>query len=316
MDYTKQIKEIVGEKRSVVTMGFFDGVHRGHQYILNNVKKEAQKTNSQSVVVSFNPHPRIVLSGVKDDFKLINSLTERVELIKSFGIDKVVIIPFTKELANLTSFEYLEKILTKYINIDTLLVGYDHGFGSDKIKDTAILKKYGDQLGFKTKRLDFFSFNQKSLSSSEIRKKILEGKISECNKLLGHIFSIGGEVIKGKQIGNTIGFPTANIKVSPDKILPKSGVYAVVIEYNDLRYKGMMNIGINPTISGNNPISTEVNIFNFNKHIYGQSITINVYDRIRDEKKFSSVEDLKEQLIKDKSATQITLESFIYSNEL
>ncbi|MBF25085.1 MAG: riboflavin biosynthesis protein RibF [Flavobacteriales bacterium] len=288
--------------KAVVTTGTFDGVHLGHKKILNSLINIGKSTNSETVLVTFFPHPRIVLFP-DQELKLINTMNENLQLYKKYNIDHLVLQPFNKEFSRITSLEYIRDFLFKKIGLKDLVIGFDHHFGRNREGSLLNLKEYAELYEFNIHKINPLNINNISISSSKIRNAIQLGDISLANDYLGYMFHISGIVSKGKGLGRTLGFPTANIKIhNQNKILPKQGVYAVSIFYNNHKYNGMLNIGTNPTFD-NKTLSIEVNIFEFNQNIYGESITIEFVSRIRSEKKFKSVDDLKYQLSIDKIAS-------------
>lgn len=286
-------------KKSVIALGTFDGVHLGHQKIIEALLKEAKKRNAIPMVVTFFPHPTHVLTPDKP-LKMINSINERVSLLKNKGIENVVVKEFTKAFSKTTAIEFITNELLKKYHMQTLLVGYDHSFGKNKEGDYNTLKEYGKQYGFSVKQLTAFEKDQIAISSTLIRNLLCEGNIIKANQYLNYTFCLYGKVVKGNQLGRRIGFNTANIDLDyPNKIVPKVGVYVVESFIDNKTYFGMMNIGYRPTVNGTTR-TIEVHYFNFDANLYDKEIRVKVRHRIRDEFKFSSVDELKEQLKKDK----------------
>ncbi|WP_372753845.1 bifunctional riboflavin kinase/FAD synthetase [Labilibaculum sp.] len=286
----------------VVTIGTFDGVHLGHRKVIRRLQELANKVKGETVIFTFYPHPRLVLNPEETGLRLINTLEEKKVLLEDAGIDHLVIFPFTKEFSKLTYVEFVEQILVKQLGMKYLVVGYDHRFGHNREGKYEDLKIFADQLDFKIERQEVLNMNAINVSSTKIRNSIADGDIQMANKYLGYRFFIKGDVIDGKKLGHTIGFPTANIDPQESyKLVPKDGVYAVKVDVEDQRYLGMLNIGVRPTV--NNQLdnrSIEVHILDFNKDIYYKNITIHFYQRIRDEQFFNSIDELKAQLAKDK----------------
>ncbi|MBN1252069.1 MAG: bifunctional riboflavin kinase/FAD synthetase [Bacteroidales bacterium] len=289
-------------KNPVVTVGTFDGVHLGHQKIFNHVKSLADKLGGESVVFTFWPHPRMVLDPKADKVSMINSIEEKIELIEYQGIDNLIIIPFTKEFSELSYCDFIEKFLHQKIKMKGLIVGYDHKFGHDREGNFDKLKNCTDKYNSKIEKVEALSVEGVNISSTIVRKKILDGNIETANKYLSRIFSIKGKVVEGKKIGRNLGFPTANIKIQESyKIIPKNGVYAVDVEYENKKYYGMLNIGFRPTLNEENQTqSIETHIFSFYHNIYDSCLKINFHRRIRAEMKFKNIEELKTQLFNDK----------------
>ncbi|WP_321514789.1 bifunctional riboflavin kinase/FAD synthetase [Marinifilum fragile] len=294
----------------VVTIGTFDGVHLGHRKVIRRLQELAHKVNGETVIFTFYPHPRLVLSEENNGLRLINTLEEKKVLLEAAGIDHLVIYPFTKEFSKLSYVEFVEQILVKQLGMKYLVVGYDHRFGHNREGKYEDLKVFADQLNFKIERQDVLNMDAINISSTKIRKAIGEGDIRTANKYLGYRFFIKGDVVNGKKIGHKIGFPTANIDPQESyKLVPKDGVYAVKVDVDDKRYLGMLNIGVRPTV--NNQLdnrSIEVHILDFDQDIYYKNITIHFYQRIRNEQFFASIDDLKAQLAKDKEAVVELLE--------
>lgn len=284
----------------MVTIGTFDGVHLGHQSIFKRLTEEAKKINGKSVVITFYPHPRIVLGLDSTDLRFINTQERKINRIEESGIDYLIIIPFTKEFAGMSSEEFIRDFVCKKVKPVKIITGYDHHFGKDRSGGYDLLLQMGNELGFEVEKVEAQYTNDMIVSSTMIRKLLEAGKIRAANLFLGYEYSIPGKVVKGKSIGREIGFPTANIKVADEfKLIAAVGVYACRIEYMSKLYKGMSNIGFRPTID-HGDLTIEVHIFDFDEQIYNEEITIYFVDRMRDEKKFNNLRELKEQLEKDK----------------
>lgn len=286
----------------VVTIGTFDGVHLGHRKVIRRLQELAQKVKGETVIFTFYPHPRLVLNKEDNGLRLINTLEEKKVLLEASGIDHLVVYPFTKEFSKLSYVEFVEQILVKQLGMKFLVVGYDHRFGHNREGKYEDLKIFADQLDFKIERQDVLNMDAINVSSTKVRNAIADGDILMANKYLGYRFFIKGDVIDGKKLGHTIGFPTANIDPQESyKLVPKDGVYAVKVDVDDKRYLGMLNIGVRPTV--NNQLdnrSIEVHILDFNQDIYYKNITIHFYQRIRNEQLFASLDELKTQLAKDR----------------
>lgn len=295
------IENIYKIHKPVITVGTFDGLHLGHKKVINFVKQKANEINGKSVVITFWPHPRFALNKA-GDLKLINTINEKIDLLKTFNIDYLVIINFTSEFANLTSFEFIKNILVDKFNLNTLIIGYDHQFGKNREGNFDNLKKCADDFGFNIFKIEPLNIKNINISSTKIRNAITSGDFSIANKYLGYNFFIIGEVVKGKNIGNKIGFPTANIKIENYKILPTQGVYAVKVILNDIyTHLGMLNIGLNPTVNNDNELKVEVNIFDFNENLYNNTIKVVFYKKFRNEIKFNNLTKLSNQLETDKN---------------
>ncbi|WP_375238393.1 bifunctional riboflavin kinase/FAD synthetase [Aurantibacter sp.] len=291
---------------SVVTIGTFDGVHFGHQKIISRLISVAKTKNLASVLLTFFPHPRMVLQ--KDsDIKLINTLAEKDHILKGLGLSNLVVNKFTKDFSRLTAEDFVKDILVKQLNAKHVIIGYDHHFGRNRSANITDLKRFGEQFNFTVEEISAQDINEVSVSSTKIRKALLEGDIDIANQYLNYNFMLNGTVIRGKGIGKTIQFPTANIKIYETyKLIPKDGVYVIESTIDNKTVFGMMNIGNNPTVNGISK-SIEVHFFDLNEDLYGKDLTIEILKRIRDEKKYESLNELKTQLKKD----QKTAKTFI-----
>lgn len=293
------LEEFQNKQNAVVTTGTFDGVHFGHQKIIARLKEVAENSNGESVIITFFPHPRLVLFPEDNDLKLINTLNEKIELLEVAGIDHLIIIPFTKEFSRLSSLEFIQHVLVAKIGTKKLVIGYDHHFGKNREGSFEHLKHYATEYGFEVEEIPEQDINDVAVSSTKIRNAILNGEIDIANKYLGYAFHLSGTVVKGDQIGRTIGFPTANIKVPETyKLIPGEGIYAVKVYLDTKAYTGMLYIGNRPTVNGLNKV-IEVNIFNFNDDIYEQNIKVEFHKYIRGDKKLNGLEELKAALAQD-----------------
>ncbi|MAU63775.1 MAG: riboflavin biosynthesis protein RibF [Flavobacteriaceae bacterium] len=284
---------------SIITIGTFDGVHKGHQKILKKLIKESSKLNLESIVLTFFPHPRIVLNP-NSPLKLINTIDERSSLFENSGIDTLITHPFDKNFSELSPEEFVKNILVNKLNIKKILIGYDHRFGKNRTAGIKDLKKLGLKYNFNVIEISAEEQNNISISSTKIRNSIIEGNIRKANSFLGYDFSLKGKVIKGNKIGRTIGFPTANLEIDEEyKLIPKNGVYLIYTKFEKQVFFGMMNIGVKPTLKFKKE-SIEVNLFDWEKDIYGEFIEVFFLDYIRDEKKFDSLIELTHQIKIDK----------------
>lgn len=288
-------------KHTAVTTGTFDGVHLGHKTIIDKLISVAKQIDGESVLLTFYPHPRMVLFPDDHQIRLLNTQSEKEQLLESCGIDHLVVINFTKEFSRLSSLEFVRNILANKLKAKKLVIGYDHHFGRNREGSFAHLLEFGSLYGFEVEEIPAKDIDEVAISSSKIRKAIEAGDIDTANKYLGYAYSFTGKVIKGKQLGRTIGYPTANIAITdPYKLIPAIGVYAVKVMFAKQTYEGMLSIGKNPTVSNQNILSIEVNIFEFNADIYNKEITVFIYKKLRDEEKYSSLDELKAQLAVDK----------------
>lgn len=299
MKVYRGLKDFKIPTNSVVTTGTFDGVHKGHKTIVNRLKKIANEAKGETVLITFHPHPRIVLQK-NPDLKLLSTIDERIALIEATGIDHLVIIPFDKKFAALSSLEFVQHILVEKIGTKKLVIGYDHHFGKNREGSFDHLKTYGPQYGFEVEEIPAQEINDVNISSTKIRAALEQGELIKANDFLGHPYLISGKVVKGEQLGRSIGFPTANIEVeSKYKLIPKQGVYAVQLMIDGQNYNGMLNIGVRPTVNDKNKQTIEVNIFNFKGDLYDKTLIIELMQRVRDEKQFNGVNELKLQLEQD-----------------
>ena len=304
MNIYSDISEIEKDTNSVVTVGTFDGLHIGHFDILNEVVDTAKRMNCRSVVVTFEPHPRTVVSKGYD-VKLLTLLYERIKQYKKVGIDNLLIINFTDEFRQITSEEFVINYIVNGVGVKNFVIGYDHKFGKDRGGDEHTMREYGKKYGFDVTLVPAKTINGEISSSTKIRKLLNNGDVTSAAVYLGRNYSISGEVIKGVGRGRKLGFPTANIEIKDDKkLIPLIGVYVVSVEIEEQTYYGMMNIGIRPTFDNGSQTVIEVNIFEFNEEIYNNELMINFLKRIRDEKKFNSKEDLIEQIKLDKKEAE------------
>ncbi len=287
----------------VTTIGTFDGVHIGHQKILNRVIKLADSQGYESAVLTLFPHPRMVLFG-DDSIKLINTIDERIEILKSFGIKHVIVKTFTKRFANLSAEDYVKTILVDELNTKQIVIGYDHHFGKGRSANISDLKVFAKMFDFKVEEISAQDIKDVTVSSTKIRNALQEGHVDKANTYLGYQFFVTGSVVKGNKIGRTIGFPTANIFIKEAyKLIPKDGVYVVRSRFKNRTLTGMLNIGNKPTVDGNSK-SMEVHFFNFNEDLYGKTLKIEFLKRLRDERKFEGLDNLKSQLQLDMREAQ------------
>lgn len=305
MKVFRNIIETRNIPHAVVTIGTFDGVHLGHQAIFNKMKALAQNVGGQTVVVTFEPHPRQVLNIDSSNLRFLTTPEEKLKKFEEFGIDNVVIINFTKEFSRTPSEVFIKDYIIDNIKPAYIVVGYDHHFGKNRMGDFGLLNDMKLKYGFKVERVAAQDVENIAISSTKIRNALAVGNIKSANRLLGYTYSITAEVVVGNKIGRTMGFPTANLELPREYMLINcGGVFACLVDYNGQRYKAMANIGHRPTIgdrSEDQPI-IEVNLFDFDGDLYGKPIRVSFIDRIRDEEKFDSLDELKAQLEQDKKA--------------
>lgn len=294
------IEEFKNVKNPVVTTGMFDGVHLGHQKIITRLKEIARLHNGETVLLTFYPHPRMVLFPDDNELELLNTQQEKIELLEKYGIDHLIIYPFTKEFSRLSSVEFVRNVLVNSIQTKRLVIGYNHHFGRNREGSFEHLKEYGPVYGFEVEEIAAKDIDNIEISSTKTRKALKAGDVKTATSYLGHFYSICGTVEKGLQLGRTLGYPTANIRIEDKhKLIPGDGIYAVNVKIDNTLFKGMLSIGNNPTIE-NKGRSIEVNIFDFNEDIYGENITVYFVERLRDEHRFADIDALKTQLHKDK----------------
>lgn len=297
------------EEGLVLTIGFFDGVHAGHRFLLDQLKAYADEEHLKAAVFTFWPHPRITLDEhYKPD--LLNTIEEKRELLGSAPIDYCIFTQFTMDLADLCAYDFMKKVLKEQLNVKHLVIGYDHRFGRNREEGFEDYVRYGQELGIKVSQADPYTDGNYTISSTFIRKLLSVGEIHMANHYLGYPYSITGTVMEGQQLGRTIGFPTANLKLEiPNKCLPKIGVYAVMAEVSGKRYKAMMYIGTRPTTEVID-LTIEVHLFDFTGDLYGQRMTVYVEDRLRNQHQFDGLESLKKQLHKDALMARNLLKRF------
>ncbi|MBO3444764.1 MULTISPECIES: bifunctional riboflavin kinase/FAD synthetase [Clostridia] len=305
----KSIKEIVNIKKSVVTIGNFDGLHKGHQVLIKKAVESAKKRNIESIVFTFENHPANYFA--KTPIKHVITNEEKIKRLKDFGVDYVISIPFDEYMTKISALEFVKGILLDKLGAKKIIVGHDFTFAKNKEGDTKLLKKLSDEYGFEVEVIMPIKVNDIRVSSTYIRNLVAQGSVCSVKEYLGYNCEIKGNVIKCKQLGRTIGFPTANIEVDKDTLIPKNGIYATKVHIGEKVYYGATNIGYNPTVNGEK-LSIETNILEFNDDIYGKDIKIEFLERIRDEKKFSSLDDLKGQLKKD---TNYVFKKYICKNK-
>jgi riboflavin kinase/FMN adenylyltransferase len=298
----RNIDSFNSAKKTVLTIGTFDGAHRGHIKVFDELKKSAQKINGESIIMTFWPHPVMVLAPTKK-VTLLNCLDEKTSRLSNVGIDHLIVYPFSHEFSQLSPYTFVKEILVKKLNISTLVFGHDHAFGKNKEGNYENLVKFGNELGFNVVQVDEYKYNNFNISSTIIRNLINAGDLNQANELLGYNYTLEGYVITGYKLGRTIGFPTANIEpCSEHKLIPSNGVYAVQVNIEDQKHYGMLNIGFKPTVEKElNKPTIEVHIFNFEGNLYDKKISIEFHKKIREEKKFASINELKAQLEHDNS---------------
>jgi riboflavin kinase/FMN adenylyltransferase len=315
MQVHRNIETLPTFRNAVVTIGTFDGVHMGHRQIIDKLKAEAKAINGETVIITFHPHPRKVVSSTILGIRLINTLDEKIELIEQLGIDHIVVVPFTDAFANQSAEDYVKNFLIDKFHPHTVIIGYDHRFGKERKGDYLLLEKMAVEYNYQLKEIPKHMLDEVSISSTKIREALLEGKIETADKLLGYEFFFSGIVVHGDKLGRQLGYPTANLKVQDEeKMTPGNGIYAVYaqlvnsessVNSNSLLtthhslLKGMMSIGFRPTVDGKKRV-IEVNLFDFNKEIYDQTLKVFVKKYLREEIKFNGLKELVKQIDQDK----------------
>lgn len=299
MNIFHSIKDFRSAKKTILTLGTFDGVHIGHKKILEKITQSTENGRYESLVLTFFPHPRIVLHGASE-VKLLNTIDEKIGLLENLGIKNLVIHPFDETFSKLTAEEFVKTVLVDQLQIKKIIIGHDHRFGRNRTADINDLILFGSQYNFEVEQISAQEIGAVSISSTKIRKALAEGNMTLANEYLGYDYFLTGTISKGKQLGRTIGFPTANLQIEENyKLIPRNGAYIVKSIIDNKTVYGMMNIGINPTVAGEN-LSIEVHYLDFDKDIYDQEICVSILQYLRPEQKFGSVDLLKEQLNQDK----------------
>ncbi len=302
MKIFNSIQEFSSPTKTIVTLGTFDGVHKGHKSILDRLINSSRSSGCESLVLTFFPHPRMVLQQ-NTDIKLLSTIEEKAQLLEDYGLDNLIVHPFDHDFSRLTAEEFVKDILVDKLNICKIIIGHDHRFGRNRTANIDDLIRFGNDYGFEVEKLSPLEVNETSVSSTKIRNALTSGDITTANKFLGYPYFMTGTVVKGKQLGRTIGFPTANISIKEDyKLIPANGVYAASAVIDGKTVHGMMNIGMRPTVDGTS-LSIEVHFFDLDKDLYDKEIRVSIHHRLRDEEKFASVDALKEQLHNDREAT-------------
>tara|TARA_R110000868_G_scaffold203318_1_gene451112 strand:+ start:4035 stop:4991 length:957 start_codon:yes stop_codon:yes gene_type:complete len=296
------IKDFSSPKKTILTLGTFDGVHVGHKKILERIIQNTANKKYESLVLTFFPHPRMVLQE-HSEIKLLNTIPEKINLLEKIGIENLVIHPFDETFSRLTAEEFVSTVLVDQFHIHKIIIGHDHRFGRNRTANIEDLINFGKQYGFEVEQISVQEINDLSVSSTKIRNALLEGNMDLANEYLGYDYFLTGTIFKGKQLGRTIGFPTANLNIEENyKLIPLNGVYIVKSTIDQKTVYGMMNIGFNPTVKGES-LSIEIHYLDFDADLYNQKISVSILKYLRPEEKFDSIDTLKKQLQKDKEAT-------------
>lgn len=294
------INDFIGCNNPVVTLGTFDGLHYGHLQIIEKLKKAAKEINGETVVITFSPHPRLVLFPHDNDLKILSDQDEKIKLFENTGIDYLIMHPFTKEFSRLSTVEFVRDLLVNKLGTKKLIIGYDHRFGRNREGSLEQLKEFESVYGFEVLEIPKQEVDHIAVSSTKIRNALLAGEIKTANSFLGYPYHLTGTVIRGSKLGREIGFPTANLKIEDKhKLIPANGVYAIKAEIGGNVYTGMMNIGVRPTVDGKT-LAIEAHLFNFSKDIYDKKISVYFIDKLREEQKFDSIDKLRKQLLEDR----------------
>jgi riboflavin kinase/FMN adenylyltransferase len=303
-------------RNSVITIGTFDGVHKGHQKLIERINALAKQNNGESIIITFHPHPRIVINPQDKSLRLLNTIEEKIKLLEQYGVDNTVIVPFSRDFSEQTAEDYISNFLVKNFHPKSIVIGYDHKFGKNRSGDYHLLENMKGQYGYSMEEITKETLDDIDISSTKIRNSLQQGEIKLANELLGHNYTLTGTVIRGLQNGRKLGFPTANLQVGDEyKLVPKTGIYAVRIHLPNLedetkpaeQFNGMLSIGYNPTFEGKEQ-TIEVNILDFDRDIYGNPLTLEFIDYLREEKKFNSIEELIVAIKNDEVASRNILE--------
>ena len=301
----KGLENLPSFKNPVITIGSFDGVHLGHRKIIEQINTKAKEVEGESLIITFNPHPRLVLNNEAKGISLLSTLDEKIEALEKLHVDVLVVVPFTKSFSEISAQDYIEDFLLKNFHPHTIVIGYDHHFGKNRSGDFLMLEQMKTKFNYQLEEIPAQALSQINISSTKIREALFQGNVKMANDYLCNKYSIFGKVVHGEKKGRLLGFPTANLQVMDyDKLIPAKGVYVVNVKVGAHQYRGMMNIGTRPTITDNDLVSLEVHILKLDQDLYGQYLTVEFLDRIRDEKKFSSLDELIAQLNSDKKMTE------------
>ncbi len=303
MHIIRSIDTIEYNPSTVLTVGVFDGVHSAHQLILKKVKTTAKECNARNLLITFEPHPQVVLNK-STSIKLLNTIDERLYLFEKYGIENVLVINFNKEFAALSFNQFYRDIVVKKIGVSTVVEGFNHHFGNNRAGTIDSLKKLGNELGFTVIPVESVAYENEPISSSRIRTALDNGELDKANAMLGYSYSLSGTVIEGDKRGRTLGYPTANLQIPSSKLIPRKGIYFSTVLYKDKMFYGLTSVGNRPTFYQNGSLLVEVHILDFNEDIYGQSLTVRFEKRLRDEMRFNTVDELVAQMDKDKEISK------------
>lgn len=304
----RDLENLPGFANSVVTIGTFDGVHRGHQKLVARINQLAKSCGGESIIVTFHPHPRLVINPQDKTLRLLSTIDEKINLLESYGVDNLVIVPFSRDFSEQPAETYVEDFLVKRFQPKYMVIGYDHKFGKDRSGGLPLLQELKGKFNYELEEIPAQEIDDLTVSSTKIRNALLNAEVKLATDLLGHNYTLSGTVVKGLQNGRKLGYPTANILVNDEyKLIPRTGIYAVKVHYANEVYGGMLSIGYNPTFDGKE-MTVEVNILNFNKDVYGEQLTLEFIDYIRPEKKFDSLDELIKAIDNDKVVIEAILQ--------
>ncbi len=301
MKIFNHISECKNLKNPVLTLGMFDGIHIGHQAIIRQLNEIAEKENGESVLLTFEPHPRVILGNGDVDLQLLTTLEEKIDLLEKSGLENLILHPFTKEFSELCAEDFVKELLVNGIGIHTVLIGYDHHFGKNRQGNFEQLNEFSKKYNFQVVKIEEVKSDGNHISSTQIRNALMEGNVEFANEGLGRNYSLTGKVIHGDKLGRTLGFPTANLETERFKLIPGNGVYIVKAFLKDEVFKGLLSIGTRPTVTNSNEKRAEVYLMDFDREIYGETLKIEVLHKIRDDQKFDSLQDLVKQMNLDKN---------------
>lgn len=311
MKIIKDLKDIERDEKTVITLGTFDGLHLGHQQIVETIVKKSKQTNARNFLITFDPHPRKVVPG-RNDVKLLSTLEEKISIFEKLGLENLFIVKFTSEFSKQTPEQFVEKYFVNGIGLQEIVIGYDHHFGKGRGGDFEMLRELGEKFNFSVTVVPEYMMDGETISSTKIRNALLEGDMLRANKFLGRFYSFKGKIVKGDGRGKDLGFPTANLTIEDnDKLIPAKGIYAAECVFENEKYYGLLSLGNRPTFHEHGDIIPEFYIFDFNKNIYGKDLEVNLVEKIRDEEKFNSVEDLISQMKKDEETGKEILSKLI-----
>lgn len=290
-----------GIRRPVLTTGTFDGVHLGHQVILDRLRSVARREGGESVLFTFHPHPRMVLYPNDHGLRLLNTQEEKQRLLAQAGLDHLLVVPFSRAFSRMHAAEYVRDVLVGQLGVHAVVIGYDHRFGRNREGDIHLLRQLGKALDFLVEEIPAQEIDHVQVSSTKVREALLAGEVAKANALLGYAYMLSGVVVKGRQLGRTIGWPTANVgAIDPVKLIPGDGVYAITADTGHGHFQGMMSIGVRPTVEENGARTVEAHLFGLEADIYGEAITVRLHHRLRDELRFASMEEMKQRIAVDK----------------